>query len=62
MAHLKKATKEHPFFDGISSDPTIYLRLVQTLEDYFKAKECSDEQSFLIATKNLQGYTNYWVK
>jgi len=59
MVHLTKATKESPCFDGITLDPTIYLRWIWTLKDYFEAKECSDEQSFLIATQKLQGYAYY---
>jgi len=45
--------KEPSFFDGISLDPTIYLRWVQTLEDYFEAKGCLGEESFMITTQNL---------
>jgi len=30
--------KEPPFFDGISLNPTIYLKWVQILKDYFEAK------------------------
>jgi len=59
---MKKAMKEPPYFDGISLDPTIYLRWVQTLEDYFEDKVCSHEESFLIATKKHQGYSYYGFK
>ena len=47
--------KELPRFDGISLDPTIFLRWVQTLEDSFKVIGCSDEECFMIAIKKLQG-------
>jgi len=39
-----------PYFNGISLDPIVYLRWVQTLKDYFEDKECFDEETFLIAT------------
>jgi len=39
MVHMKKVVKEPSYFDGISLDPTIYLRWVRTFEDYFKAKD-----------------------
>jgi len=54
--------KEPPCFDGISLDPTIYLRWVQMLQDYFEAKEYFDEECFLITTQKLQGYAYYWFK
>jgi len=38
ITQIKKVMKEPPCFDGIRLDPTFYLRWVQTLEDYFKAK------------------------
>ena len=50
---MKRALKEPPYFDAISLDPTIYLRWIQTLEDYFEANGCSHEECFLIATKKL---------
>jgi len=31
MGHRKKATKERPYFNGISLDPAISLRWVQKL-------------------------------
>jgi len=54
MAHIKKGMKEPPCFDGVYSDPIIYWRWVQTLEDYFEAKGCSHGESFLITTQDLQ--------
>ena len=50
IAQTKKAMKEPPYFDGICLNPTIYLRWVQTLEDYFESKGCSGEESLTIAT------------
>ena len=38
MAQLNKAVKEPACYDGTSWDPTIDLRRVQALEDYFEAK------------------------
>jgi len=51
--YMQKAVKEPRYFDGIILDPTIYLRWVQTLENYFEANGCSHEQSFLISTQIL---------
>jgi len=48
MTQVKKAMKKPPYFDDISLDPTIYLRWVQTLEDYSKVKWCLDEKRFKI--------------
>ena len=48
-----------PYFDGIGLDPTIYLKWVQSLDDYFEEKGCSGEESFMVATQKLQGYTQY---
>jgi len=62
IAQKKKAVKEHLCLDGISLDPTIYLRLIQTLEDHFEAKGCSGGESFLITTKKLQGNAYYWFR
>ena len=53
MTQMEKATKEPPCFDGNSLDPTIYLRWVQVLDDYFEAKGCCNEESFLIVTQKL---------
>jgi len=44
-------------FDGIN--PTIYLRWIQVLKDYFDAKEFLDGESFMIATKKLKGYAQH---
>ena len=40
----------------------IYLIWVQTLEYYFEAKGCSNEESFMITTQKLQGYVQYCFK
>jgi len=50
MTQLKKAMKEPSCFIGIYLDPTIYLRWVQTIGDYFKAKGCMDRESLMRAT------------
>jgi len=54
--------KEPPCFDGIGSDHTICSGWVQTFEDYFDAKGCLGEESFMIAIQKLQGYAQYWFK
>jgi len=58
MAQMKKAFKELSCFDSISLDPTIYLRWLQTLKDFFEANECSHEESLLKATQTLEGYAH----
>ena len=58
MAQVNKAIKP-PYFDGIGLDPTIYLKWAQSLNDYFEEKWCLGEESFMIATQKLQGYTQY---
>ena len=59
IAQKKKAIKEPPCFDGISLEPTIELRWIQTLKGYFNTKGCSHDERFLIATQKLQGYAYY---
>jgi len=54
--------KDPPCFDGISLDPTIYLRWVQTLKDYFEVEGCSGEESSIPAAKKLQGVSLYWFR
>jgi len=45
--------EEHPCSDGTNLDSTIYLRRVQTLKDYFEAKGCFNEDSFMVASQKL---------
>ena len=53
MIQVKKEMKEPPCIDGISLDPTIYLRWVQTLENYTEVIGHLSEDSFMIATQKL---------
>ena len=53
MTQVKKAMKELPCCDDISLDLTTYLRWVQIIEEYFEAKGCLDEESFMVATQIL---------
>ena len=62
IAYITKAMKEFPCFDNISLDPTIYLGQVQMLKNYFEAKECLGEESFMVATRKLQGVGLYWFR
>jgi len=55
MGQVKKAMKKAPSFDGISLDSTIYLEWFQTVKHHFKAKGCSGEESFMMATQKVQG-------
>jgi len=59
---VKKTLKEPPYFDGYSLDAIIYLRSVQTLEDYFEAKAYLNEENFNITTQKLQAYNKYWFR
>jgi len=53
MVKVKKALKEPPYFDVYSLDITVYLRLVQTCQDYFEGKGHSNEESFVIGMHKL---------
>ena len=59
---MKKDIKEPLCFDGVSLNPTIFLRWIQTLENSFKVTGCSNEECFMIAIKKLQGQIHYWFK
>ena len=54
IAQVKEAMGELACFEG-QLNSNHYLKWVQTLEVYFEAKGYFNEESFMIATKKLQG-------
>jgi len=49
---------EPPYFED-SLDRNYYLKWVQPLEGYFTAKDCLDDESFIIAMEKPQDVAYY---
>ena len=54
IAQVEEAMREPLYFEA-SLDPNNNLNWVQTLENYLDSKGYSNEESFIIAIKKLQG-------